>query len=104
MTVCANAIDINDIFGVEVGTQLDAGPFSNVDATGESELAADLVGSWFDPLDGELPSSVDQSVWFKFTGNGNTYQLMTPTVLVLPFTATTPKLALYSGTCDDLEL
>ena len=51
--LCANAIDINEIFSAEVGTQLAAGPFSNEDATGEPELASDLTGSWFDPMDGE---------------------------------------------------
>lgn len=102
--LCANAIDINEIFSVEVGTQLVAGPFSNVDATGESELAADLVGSWFDPLDGELNPSVDQSVWFKFTGNGNTYQLMTFSGPDAAMYANDTQAALYSGTCENLTL
>ena len=71
--LCMDAIDINEIFSTETGEQLNVGPFSNVDATGESELAADLVDDWFDPLEGESLPSVDQSVWFRFTGNGETY-------------------------------
>ena len=68
--LCTNAIDINEIFSAEVGTQIATGPFSNEGATGEQELAADLTGSWFDPMDGETDPSVDQSVWFRFTGTG----------------------------------
>ena len=101
--LCTNAIDINEIFSIDVGTQLAAGPFSNEDATGESELAADLVGSWFDPLDGELLPSVDQSVWFHFTGNGETYQLTTFSGDATMY-ANDTQAALYSGTCENLAL
>jgi hypothetical protein len=75
--LCIDAIDINEIFSTEIGEQLNVGPFSNVEATGESELAAGLVDDWFDPLEGETLPSVDQSVWFRFTGNGETYQITT---------------------------
>ena len=102
--LCANAIDINEIFSAEVGAQLVAGPFSNEDATGEPELASDLTGSWFDPMDGETLPSVDQSVWFRFTGNGETYQLMTFSGPDATMYANDTQAALYSGTCEDLTL
>ena len=102
--LCIDAIDINEIFSTELGEQLNVGPFSNVEATGESELAAGLVDDWFDPLEGETLPSVDQSVWFRFTGNGETYQITTYNGPGAAMYANDTQAALYSGTCDDLTL
>jgi hypothetical protein len=98
--LCIDAIDINEIFSTELGEQLNVGPFSNVEATGESELAAGLVDDWFDPLEGETLPSVDQSVWFRFTGNGETYQITTYNGPGAAMYANDTQAALYSGTFE----
>ena len=102
--LCIYAIDINSLFSTEVGVQLEEGPFSNEEATGEAELAAELTDIWFDVASGETAPTIDQSVWFSFTGNGETYQLMTFKGLGSAMYANDTQMALYSGTCDDLTL
>ena len=79
------------MLGNGIGARQTSGSYSNIDATGEPELAAALEGSWFDSAGWRAMPSVDQSVWFKMQGDGGTYQIVTPTVLVQPFTAMTPK-------------
>ncbi|MFZ8836009.1 MAG: T9SS type A sorting domain-containing protein [Flavobacteriales bacterium] len=101
---CDNAIDISELFGNEIGVGTSVGPFSNVDATGESELAADLVDIWFDVNIATNEPSIDQSVWFKFTGDGNTYQIFTWNCPGSAMYSEDTQLALYSGTCDSLSL
>lgn len=102
--LCIDAVDISQIFSENLGVQLSSGPYSNVAATGEPELAEGLLNYWFDPLAGEVWPSVDQSVWFRFTGNGHTYQLMTYNGPGNAMYANDTQAALYSGSCDDLTL
>ena len=75
--LCSEAIDLTEHLGQPIGAAQSAGSFSNIGATGEAELEAGLVGSWFDTGTDGTEVSVDQSVWFHFTGDGNVYQFIT---------------------------
>jgi hypothetical protein len=103
--LCVDAIDISDLMTGEIGAGAELGTFSNVDATGEPELAADLVDLWFDIETGGTTPAIDQSVWFKFTGDGGVYQMITgnwcPGAAMY---ANDTQMALYSGSCDELSL
>ncbi|MBL6865912.1 MAG: T9SS type A sorting domain-containing protein [Flavobacteriales bacterium] len=103
--LCADAIDISELFTGEIGVGAVLGPYSNVDATGEPELSSNLVDLWFDVAVGQTEPSIDQSVWFKFTGDGGVYQMATgnwcPGAAMY---ANDTQAALYSGTCDSLSL
>lgn len=102
--LCMDAIDINSLFSTEVGVQLADGPFSNEGATGEPELADALTDIWVDVAAGETAPTIDNTVWFQFTGNGETYQLSTYKDLGSVLYSNDTQMALYSGTCDDLTL
>lgn len=99
--MCSGAIDIDDLIGNEMGTLQEVGPFTNVGATAEEGLSDDLIGIWFDADPNGIQPSVDQTVWFHFTGDGGTYQLKTVSCDTY-FYANDTQMALYQGTCDDL--
>lgn len=103
--LCADAIDISDLLTGEIGVGAELGTFSNIDATGEPELAAELVDLWFDAAAGQTEPSIDQSVWFRFTGDGGVYQMITGNWCAgAAMYANDTQMALYSGACDDLTL
>ena len=99
--MCSGAIDIDDLIGNEMGTLQEVGPFTNVGATAEEGLTDNLIGNWFDADPNGIQPSVDQTVWFHFTGDGGTYQLKTLSCDTY-FYANDTQMALYQGTCDDL--
>ena len=102
--LCSDAIDLTEYLGQPIGSVQSAGSFSNIGATGEAELEAGLALSWFDTgLDG-TEVSVDQSVWFHFTGDGNVYQFMTWNCPGSAFYSNNTQMAIYGGSCDDLDL
>ena len=103
--ICDDAIDISELLTGEIGAGAELGTYSNVDATGEPELAADLVDLWFDAAAGQTEPSIDQSVWFRFTGDGGVYQMITGNWCAgSAMYADDTQMALYSGACDDLTL
>lgn len=102
--LCSGSIDINELIGAEIGVLTQSGPFSNVDATGEEGLSNDLVEVWWDYDANGLMPSVDQTVWFHFTGDGNTYQFRTLNCPGAGFYSNDTQLALYTGSCDSLSL
>ena len=102
--VCSGAIDLSDMLGNGIGVRQTSGSYSNIDATGEPELAAALEGSWFDSDSLGNAVSVDQSVWFKMQGDGGTYQIVTTNCAGAAFYSNDTQMALYKGSCDDLEL
>lgn len=103
--ICDDAIDISELLTGEIGSGAELGTYSNVDATGEPELAADLVDLWFDAEAVGAEPSIDQSVWFRFTGDGGVYQMITGNWCAgAAMYANDTQMALYSGSCDDLNL
>lgn len=102
--LCSNAVDISEVLMGDIGEQISVGPYANLEATGEPELANDLTGFWFDNASGASMPSVDQSVWFRFTGDGNTYQFITWICPGSAFYSNDLQLALYTGSCDSLSL
>ena len=102
--LCSGALDISGLIGNEMGVPTEVGPFTNVAATAEDGLSDDLVGIWFDSDAEGFQPSVDQTVWFHFTGDGNTYQFRTKNCPGAGFYSNDTQLALYQGACDDLTL
>ena len=101
--ICIGAIDINELIGNEIGTLTEVGPFTNVDATAEEGLSEDLIDIWWDADANGFTPSIDQTVWFHFTGDGNTYQFRTLNCPGAAFYSNDTQLALYSGSCDSLS-
>lgn len=59
---CSDALDISEILMGDIGEQISLGPFVNLEATGEPELADDLAGFWFDIAPGSSSPAVDLSL------------------------------------------
>ena len=102
--VCSGAIDLSGMLGNGIGAQQTSDTYSNMDATGEPELADALEGYWFDADSLGNAVSVDQSVWFKMQGDGGTYQIVTTNCAGAAFYSNDTQMALYKGSCDSLEL
>ena len=102
--LCAGAIDLSNLLGQGIGQLQSSETFSNLNATGESELSAGLEGYWFDTAPGGSDVSVDQSVWFKMEGDGGTYQIRTTNCAGAAFYSNDTQIALYRGSCESLEL
>ena len=102
--LCSDAFDISELIGNEMGVLTEVGPFTNVGATAEDGLSDDLIGAWLDSDSAGFQPSIDQTVWFHFTGDGNTYQFRTKNCPGAAFYSNDTQLALYSGACDDLSL
>ena len=95
--LCSDAIDLTQFLGYGLGALQQTDSYSNLEATGEEELEDALPADWGD-------GSVDQSVWFHFTGDGNTYQFRTLNCAGAAFYSNDTQMALYKGSCDALEL
>ena len=102
--LCSGAIDLSDLLGNGIGVQQTSDTYTNIDATGEPELADALQGFWFDQDSAGNDVSVDQSVWFTMQGDGGTYQIVTTNCAGAAFYSNDTQMALYKGSCDALEL
>ncbi len=91
---CDNAFDLNALTGGDLGSVINSQTFSNLLASGQEEVP-------FCFEDGD----VGQSLWFSFTGDGNTYFISTNDcggdIDYVPFGDT--QMAIYTGECDMLE-
>lgn len=102
--ICADAADLSALLGQGIGQKQTTDSYSNVDATGEPELAEGLEGYWFDADADGNDVSVDQSVWFRMEGDGNTYQFMTINCSGAALYSDDTQMALYRGNCNALTL
>ncbi|MBR9920670.1 MAG: T9SS type A sorting domain-containing protein [Bacteroidetes bacterium] len=97
---CDDAQDINPLFGQEVGVPQVSGIWDNTNYT---SAATDPADGWecFAEPDGLGGSpSLERTIWYSFTGDGNTYKITT-----IPCDATNyigdgdTQMAIYSGDC-----
>ncbi|MCH2199269.1 MAG: T9SS type A sorting domain-containing protein [Flavobacteriales bacterium] len=97
--LCDNAIDVNPLFGQgEDQTQM-SDTYTNVGATAE-EL--DLGFDCFEDNNGEAPS-IESTVWFTFTGDGEWYNISTSDCGgTAEFFEGDTQMAIYEGPCVDL--
>ncbi|MEO0874077.1 MAG: T9SS type A sorting domain-containing protein, partial [Bacteroidota bacterium] len=94
--VCAEAMDVNDLLGQDVGEAQLSMLQSNTENT--------ATDSPFNGIDCHFNMDpVTNSLWFSFTGDGNTYRISTIQCAADPSSAlTNTQFALYSGSCDNL--
>ncbi len=96
---CVGSADLNGLMGGAIGTMQTSGIYTNEGATSENDPNPNDVEAqcWFGtPL-------VEQTVWFTFNGDGNSYFIETLDCGVdnyIPFGDT--QMAVFTGDCDDL--
>lgn len=102
---CSGAISISSLLGGAMNVMNSSSPYSNVDATGESEIGVNLIPCFEDGI-GNADPVLNNSVWFSFTGDGNIYSIETTDCNgqegLEPWDDT--QMAVYSGTCSGLTL
>ncbi len=102
---CAGAVDLTLLFGQPANVPQVSGLYDNTTATVDpSDPAAPAC--WFDGVTATLPAvpKIDGSMWYTFTGDGNTYNIQT-----VPCTAGAEyidggdtQMAIYTGDCGTL--
>lgn len=96
---CAGSADLSDLLGGAIGTLQTSGVYTNEGATSVDDPNPNDADPqcWFGtPL-------VEQTVWFTFEGDGNSYFIETLDCGVdnyIPFGDT--QMAIFTGACDDL--
>jgi photosystem II stability/assembly factor-like uncharacterized protein len=101
---CSGALSINSQFGQAPGTTTISGPYDNTNATtGPSDPTTGF--SCFGEPDGSGGSpSLDNTLWFTFTGDGNTYFIEardTCTGVTNPIDDGDTQIAIYTGSCSN---
>lgn len=98
--MCMDSEDINDLFGGDQDITNTGGPYSNVDATPEMDLSVGF--DCFEDNNNEAPL-LNNTVWFSFTGDGETYVIETSDCDGdAEFFQSDTQMAVYSGSCDGL--
>ncbi len=100
---CINAMDLNHLLGAGVGIQQSSSLINNFDATTDD---SDPTTGWecFGEPDGsgDFPS-LETTVWFTFTGDGEVYHIETIECIATDYIDNgDTQMAIYTGSCDDL--
>jgi len=94
----------DDAFSLDVSDGAVNGPYSNIAASGEDPaflVPPACFGDVVDPVTGE--NYFDNSVWFTFTGTGETLVISTSVAgAPSPMPNADTQLGVYIGACDDL--
>jgi len=102
--LCADAIDLSSSLGQGLGTAINAGTYDNTDATttGDPTAGYDCFGE--PDGNGDTPS-LEQTVWFKITGDGNNYSFEATTAncnVSNGITENDTQIAVYTDGCGTL--
>lgn len=118
---CSAAVDLTDILPNAIGQTSTSKLYTNVGSTGETWLYPALKNcGWYDkdftgeaikcfcPECGEKSCdypSVDQTVWFKFTGDGDDYHIRVRGSSVDPnATMTNSQMSILTGSCENFKI
>ncbi len=100
---CSGAIDINTLFGQTIGIEQSAGPYDNTTATSVN----DPLTGWecYGEPDGTgTAPSLENTLWFTFTGDGNIYFIETGVCagLTNEIDDGDTQMSIYTGSCGSL--
>ncbi len=100
---CANAIDLTFALGQPIGQVVVTGPFDNTGAgtTGDPATGWACFG---EPDGSGSAPSIEATIWFTFTGDGNSYLVTTDTCVgtTNPIEDGDTQIAIYTGNCGSL--
>ena len=102
---CAGAININTQFGQAPGTLTSSGPYDNTNATTGPQDPTTGFACFGEPDGNGGAPSLDNTLWFTFTGDGNTYFIEAPNTcagVTDPIDDGDTQIAIYTGTCGNL--
>jgi len=101
--LCPGAISIQNLFGKGVSNPQTSTIFDNTNATTNSSEPATGHGCFYEETIGS-PSGLDNSLWYKFTGDGKHYRITTVQCNTGAnyITSGDAQMAVYKGSCGSL--
>ena len=103
---CADAVDLSASLGQGVGTAVNAGTYDNTDATTGLDDPTTGFDCFGEPDGSGTAPSLDKTVWFKITGDGNVYYIQatsTDCSVNAGISGNDTQMAIYSGACGALS-
>lgn len=101
---CADATDLSSLFGQAVGEAQTSSLFNNNDATNEASDPTFGYECFGEPDGGGATPSLENTLWYTFTGDGNTYAITSVQCNAtdyIDFGDT--QIAIYAGDCSNLS-
>ncbi len=102
---CSGAIDLSSSLMQGVGNVVNAGTYDNTDATTGNDDPTDGFDCFNEPDGyGGMPS-LDNTLWFKITGDGNDYYIhatSTDCAVTSGINGNDTQMAIYTGSCGAL--
>lgn len=93
---CSNALNINSLFGNTIGLPLVSSPYDNTGTNSDNDPSVDHATCFFES------DSLQHTLWFNFTGNGNRYRIRTVRGAATNYILNgDTQAALFSGTCTN---
>jgi len=102
---CAGAIDLSSSLGQGTGMLVSTGPYDNTLATTEASDPTEGYGCFGEPDGGGANPTLENTLWFKVTGDGNLYFIEATTAGCSVGTGiddNDTQIALYTGSCGML--
>ncbi|MBL4587245.1 MAG: T9SS type A sorting domain-containing protein [Flavobacteriales bacterium] len=94
---CAGANDINSLFGGAVNTPMTSSLYDNTGYTAAGDPTTGLE------CFAEAPGSLEKTIWYTFTGDGNTYRIRSVQCSATDYIDNgDTQVAVYSGDCNTL--
>jgi len=103
---CANAIDLSSSLGQGVDNMINAGTYGNTSATTGNDDPDTGFECFGEPDGYGTAPSLDNTVWFKITGDGNVYYIQATSTDCSVNTGVDnndTQMAIYTGTCGALS-
>lgn len=94
---CAGSANINNLFGGALNIPVVSSQYDN---TGYNATGDPTTG--FDCFAENAGSSLEHTIWYSFTGDGNTYRIRTVNCGATPYNDDT-QVAIYTGACGNLS-
>ena len=101
---CTGAIDLTTGLGQPVGQVTTFGPYDNTNATTEPSDPTNGYECFGEPNGGGANPTLENTLWFSFVGDGNTYYIRTNTCAGVTnyIDDGDTQIAVYTGTCGSL--
>jgi len=102
---CTNAIDLSSNLGQGGGNIVNAGTYDNTNATSENDDPTTGFECFEEPNGSGDSPSLDNTLWFKITGDGGDYYILASSVdcaVSDGIEGNDTQMAVYTGTCGVL--
>jgi len=101
--ICGGAIDLNQYFGQGINSVTSTPLFDNTDYSTDASDPTTGYDCWGEPDGGGDAPSLENTMWYTFVGDGETYLIETANCGATDYIDDgDTQMAIYAGTCDNL--